>query len=128
MLRGTDVEIAFMVEGGVVDGHIIFIDAEVVPCITYLARLIVIVENAIHTDDEHGLWTMLDESDRGTARRLEVLASHLTLTFDEARKGGEVATLPEIMMLVFVDVGEEDVCLTLGILPFVNDALAVFSQ
>ena len=94
MLRCTDIEVAFMVEGGIIDGYVIGVGTKVVAGICYSARLIVIIDDAIHTYDEQGLWTMLYESHRRSVWRFEVFAVHLSLVFDESGKGGEVTALP----------------------------------
>ena len=88
MLRGTDIEVALMVEGGIIDGYIIGVGAKVVARICYSACLVVIIDDAIHTYNEQGLWTMLYESHRRTVWRFEVFAVHLSLVFDESCKGG----------------------------------------
>ncbi len=53
-----------MVQGGIIDGYVIGIGTKVVAGICYSARLIVIIDDAVHTYDEQGLWTMLYESHR----------------------------------------------------------------
>ncbi len=94
MLRGTDIEVAFVVEGSIVDGYIILITAKVVAGICDAARPVIIIDDAIHTDDEHGLRAMLDESHRCSVWRFEVFALHLALFLDESGKGRKVTALP----------------------------------
>ena len=88
MLRGTDIEISLMVEGCIIDGYVIGVGAQVVAGICYSARLIVIIDDAIHTYNEQGLWTMLYESHWRSVWRFEVFSVHLSLVFDESGKGG----------------------------------------
>ena len=76
-----------MVEGGIVDGYMILECSQVVAGIGYTSRTIVIIDDAIHADDEHGLWTMLDECHRGSVWRFEVFALHLALLLDESGEG-----------------------------------------
>ena len=76
-----------MVEGGIVDGYMILESTQVVTGIGYTPRSIVIVDDAIHADDEHGLRAMLDECHRGSVWRFEVFALHLALLLDESGEG-----------------------------------------
>ena len=122
MLRGADIEVAFVVEGSIVDGYIILITAKVVAGISDAACAVIIIDDAIHTGDEHGLRTMLDESHRCSAWRFEVFALHLALFLDETGEDRKVATLPEIMMLIFVDMGKEYIRIALSVLPFLSDS------
>lgn len=64
MFRGADIEVAIVVEGGIVDGYMILESTQVVTGIGYTSRAIVIIDDAIHADDEHGLRAMLDEFHR----------------------------------------------------------------
>ena len=122
MFRGADIEVAFVVEGSIVDGYIILITAKVVAGISDAACPVIIIDDAIHADDEHGLRTMLDESYRCSAWRFEVFALHLALFLDETGEDRKVATLPEIMMLIFVDMGKEYIRIALSVLPFLSDS------
>ena len=126
MLRGTDIEVAFVVEGSIVDGYIILITAKVVAGISDAACPVIIIDDAVHADDEHGLRAMLDESHRCSAWRFEVFALHLALFLDETGKGGEVTALPEIMMLIFVDMSKEYIRIALSVLPFLSDSEKFF--
>ena len=121
MFRGADIEVAFVVEGSIVDGYIILITAKVVAGISDAACPVIIIDDAIHADDEHGLRAMLDESHRCSAWRFEVFAQHLALFLDETGEDRKVATLPEIMMLIFVDMGKEYIRIALSVLPFLSD-------
>ena len=76
-----------MVEGGIVDGYMILECSQVVVGIGYTSRAIVIIDDAIHADDEHGLRAMLDECHRGSVWRFEVFALHLALFLDESGEG-----------------------------------------
>ena len=87
MFRGADIEVAIVVEGGIVDGYMILESTQVVTGIGYTPRSIVIVDDAIHADDEHGLRAMLDECHRGSVWRFEVFALHLALLLDESGEG-----------------------------------------
>ena len=87
MLGGADIEVAFVVEGSIIDGYIILITAKVVAGISDAACPVIIIDDAIHADDEHGLWTMLDECHRGSVWRFEVFALHLALLLDESGEG-----------------------------------------
>ena len=115
MLRSTDVEVALVVEGGIVDGYVILECTEVITGIGNFSSAVIIIDDAIHADNEHGLGAMLDESDRCSTRRLEVFSENLAFALDESGKSAQVATLPEIMMLVFVDVCEKHVGIALGV-------------
>ena len=121
MLRGTDIKVAFVIEGSIVDGYIILITAKVVAGISDAACPVIIIDDAIHTGDEHGLRAMLDESHRCSAWRFEVFALHLALFLDETGKDGEVTALPEIMMLIFIDMSKEYIRIALSVLPFLSD-------
>ena len=88
MLRGTDIEISLMVEGCIIDGYVIGVGAKVVARICYSACLVVIIDDAIHTYNEQGLWTMLYESHWRSVWRFEVFAVYLSFVFDESCKGG----------------------------------------
>ena len=87
MFRGADIEVALVVEGGIVDGYMILECSQVVAGIGYTSRAIVIIDDAIHADDEHGLRAMLDECHRGSVWRFEVFALHLALFLDESGEG-----------------------------------------
>ena len=76
-----------MVEGGVVDGNMILECTQVVAGIGNTPCAIVIIDDAIHTDDEHGLRAMLDECHRGSVWRFKVFALHLALLLDESGEG-----------------------------------------
>lgn len=52
-----------MVESSVIDGHVILERAKVIASVGYATSTVVVIDDAVHADNEHDLWTMLYEGD-----------------------------------------------------------------
>ena len=64
---------------------------------------------------------MLYEFNWGSAWRLEIFTGDTSVIFGKSGKGGKMTALPEIMVTVFIDMGEEYIGITLCVLTLTSD-------
>ena len=112
VLRGAEVEVSPVVEGGVVDGGTATVYAEVVARIRYAVGAVVVIDDAVHADDEQNVLAPLEEGYWCAARRMEVLLAYPLAVFAcmaEAGECGQVTALPQLLAVVYINMCKEDV-------------------